>query len=147
MAVNLNHTTLSGNLTRDPALEVLASGNVVCELHVACHYRARDAQTGQWREHTDFIPVRAFAHQARTAHEHLRKGSGVAIVGRICSRKLSEGGVETWRVEVIAQAVQFLDPPGRVARETGRDTDRDTDRGTDGGSDRDTMPASGHGAR
>jgi single-strand DNA-binding protein len=145
MAIDLNHTTLSGNLTRDPVLEVLASGNVVCELHVACHYRARDAQTGQWREHTDFIPVRAFAHQARTAHDHLRKGSAVAIVGRICSRKLSESGAHAWRVEVIAQAVQFLDPPGRVAR--ARETGRDTDTGTDGGSDRDTILASGHGAR
>ncbi len=145
MAVNLNHVTLSGNLTRDPALEVLASGQVVCELHVACHYRARDGQTGEWREHTDFIPVRAFAHQARTAHDRLRKGSAVAIVGRICSRKLSAGGAEGWRVEVVAQAVQFIDPPGRVAR--ARERDRDTDPGTDGGSDRDTMLASGHGAR
>jgi single stranded DNA-binding protein len=124
---------------------VLASGHVVCELHVACHYRARDGQSGEWREHTDFIPVRAFAHQARTAHEHLRKGSGVAIVGRICSRKLSEGGVQRWRVEVIAQAVQFIDPPGRVTR--ARETDRDTEQGTDGGGDRDTILASGHGAR
>ena len=35
--------------------------------------------------------MRAFAHQARTAHEHLRKGRGVAVVGRVCSRKLGEG--------------------------------------------------------
>jgi single-strand DNA-binding protein len=112
MAVNLNHVTLSGNLTRDPTLDVLASGHVVCELQVACHYQARDAQTGQWREHKDFIPVRAFAHQARTAHERLRKGSGVAIAGRICSRKVTD----KWRVEVVAQTIQFTDPPGHVGR-------------------------------
>ena len=108
MAMNLNHVTLSGNLTRDPVLEVLASGHVVCELHVASHYRARDDQSGQWREHTDFVPVRAFAYQARTACDHLRKGSAVALAGRICSRKLSgQDGQRRWVCEVIAQTVQF----------------------------------------
>jgi single-strand DNA-binding protein len=100
---NLNHTTLSGNLTDNPRLEVLPSGQVVCEMHVACHYRARNSQTGQWQEHTDFIPVRAFAHQARTANDHLRKGHEIALAGRISSRKIKD----RWVCEVIAQTVQF----------------------------------------
>jgi single-strand DNA-binding protein len=100
---NLNHITLSGNLCRDPRLEVLASGEVVCDMRVACHYRARNAQTGQWQEHTDFIPVRAFAHQARTANDHLKQGDGIALVGRVCSRKLDD----RWVCEVIAQTIQF----------------------------------------
>jgi single-strand DNA-binding protein len=120
MAVNLNHVTLSGNLTRDPTLEVLPSGHVVCELHVACHYRARDAHNGAWRKHTDYIPVRAFSHQARTAHEHLRRGSAVAVVGRVCSRKVGARGAGAWRVEVIAQTVQFLGTATRRARKTER---------------------------
>jgi single-strand DNA-binding protein len=108
VAVNLNHVTLSGNLTRNPMLEVLASGQVVCDMHVACHYRARDGHTGQWREHTDFIPVRAFAYQARTEADHLHKGDEVALAGRICSRKLTEPGEDPrWVTEVIAQTVQF----------------------------------------
>lgn len=103
MRANLNHTTLSGNLCEDPKLEILPSGQVVCSMEVASHYRARDPQTGKWKEHTDFIPVRAFAHQARTAYDHLKKGDGVAIVGRVSSRKLED----RWLYEVIAQAVQF----------------------------------------
>lgn len=103
MQTNLNHTTLSGNLCEDPRLEVLPSGQVVCEMKLASHYRARDPQTGRWREHTDFIPIRAFAHQARTAKDHLKKGDGIALAGRIGSRKV-EG---QWHCEVIAQTVQF----------------------------------------
>lgn len=103
MQTNLNHITLSGNLCRDPKLEVLASGQVVCGLHVAYHYRARNPQTGQWQEHTDFIPVRAFAHQARTANDYLQKGDKIALAGRVCSRKLEDH----WVCEVIAQTVQF----------------------------------------
>jgi single-strand DNA-binding protein len=100
---NLNHITLSGNLCRDPRLEVLASSQVVCEMQVASHYRARNPQTGQWREHTDFIPVRAFAHQARTANDHLKKGDEIALAGRVNSRKLED----RWVCEMIAQTVQF----------------------------------------
>ena len=107
MQTNLNHITLSGNLTGEPRLEVLSSGRVVCEMRVACHYRARNAQTGQWQEHTDFIPVRAFAHQARTASDHLKKGDGIALAGRICSRKIKTPGKDRWVCEVIAQTVQF----------------------------------------
>jgi len=123
MAVNLNHVTLSGNLTRDPELQVLPSGQVVCELHVASHYRARDGQSGAWRKHTDFIPVRAFSHQARTAHEYLRRGSAVAVVGRICSRKLDTDGndASSWRVEVVAQCLQFVGPHANIQRERNRD--------------------------
>jgi single stranded DNA-binding protein len=124
VALNLNHVTLSGNLTRDPRLEILPCGHVVCELHVACHYRERDANSGAWRKHTDYIPVRAFAHQARTAHEHLRRGSPVAIVGRVCSRKLSARSAGAWRVEVIAQTVQFLGAGAPARTPAGRQATR-----------------------
>jgi single-stranded DNA-binding protein len=42
MPADLNHLTLSGRLARDPVLETLASGHVMCEVVVACHYRSRD---------------------------------------------------------------------------------------------------------
>jgi single-strand DNA-binding protein len=87
-------------------LETLASGHVVCELVVACHYRARDKHTEAWKEYTDFVPVRAFGFQARTAYDGLREGSLVAIVGRVGSRRI-EGEAGRWVLEVLAQAVQF----------------------------------------
>jgi single-stranded DNA-binding protein len=72
-------------------------------------------------EHTDFIPVRAFAHQARTAHEYMRRGSAVAIVGRISSRKLDGNDASSWRVEVVAQCVQFVGPRASTPRDRNRD--------------------------
>ncbi len=108
MGTNLNHVTLSGRLTRDPTLETLPSGHIVCAMQLACHYRARDNHTGEWREHTDFLPVRAFSHQARTSGDHLHKGDEIALAGRICSRKVySPDAPPCWITEVIAQTVQF----------------------------------------
>jgi len=46
---DLNHVTLSGRLARAPVLERFGLGHVVCELEVACHYRARDKLTDAWR--------------------------------------------------------------------------------------------------
>jgi single-stranded DNA-binding protein len=65
MPADLNHLTLSGRLARDPVLSVLTSGHTVCDLLVACHYRARDEHSGAWREHTDFVPVRTFGFHDR----------------------------------------------------------------------------------
>jgi len=107
MPADLNHLTLSGRLARDPVLCVLPSGHTVCDLLVACHYRARDDHSGAWREHTDFVLVRAFGFQARTSCDHLSKGRQVSLVGRICSRRVSENGSDQWVTEMIAQAVQF----------------------------------------
>jgi len=104
LPADLNHLTLSGRLARDPVLSVLASGHTVCDLLVACHYRARDEHSGAWRDYTDYVPVRAFGFQARTASDHLSKGRQVSLVGRICSRR-DEGDRPV--VEMIAQAVQF----------------------------------------
>jgi single-strand DNA-binding protein len=112
MAVDLNHLTLSGCLTRDPVLETLPSGKVVCDLRVACAYRSRDESTGAWRDWTDRLPVRAFGYQARTAADHLRKGRRVAIVGRLSTRRICEPGAEPrWTVEVVAQTIQFAERP------------------------------------
>lgn len=110
-APDLNHVTLSGRLARSPALETLASGHVVCKMVVACHYRQRDDLPGAWREFTDYVPVRAFGFQARTARDGLRKGSRVSLVGRVASRRVAEDGEgdddHRWILEVIAQTVQF----------------------------------------
>jgi single-stranded DNA-binding protein len=50
MSADLNHLTLSGRLARDPELCVLPSGHTVCDMLVACHYRARDVHSSSWRD-------------------------------------------------------------------------------------------------
>ena len=80
--VNLNQVAITGNLTRDPKLQKLPSGHTICEMQLASHRRSQDELTGEWHEWPDYFTVKAFGHQARTTHQHLRKGHGVAISGR-----------------------------------------------------------------
>lgn len=117
MTVNLNQVALTGNLTHDPRLVALPSGHVYCELRLACHHRSRDEVTGVWRQWPDYYTVKAFGHEARTTHRHLRRGHGIGLTGRLSSRRVcEEGRPARHEVEVIAERVQFLArPPGREA--------------------------------
>jgi single-strand DNA-binding protein len=112
MTVNLNQVAITGNLTRDPVLVELPSGHVFCEMQVASHRRSRNEITGAFEEWADFFTVKAFGFQARTTHEHLRRGQGVAIAGRLSSRRTHSADPQHyWATEIIADAVQFLARP------------------------------------
>lgn len=110
--VNLNQVAITGNLTRDPMLVELPSGHVLCEMQLASHRRSRDEITGAWTEWPDYFTVKAFGFQARTSHQHLRKGQGVGIQGCLSSRRVpGPDGAPQHIAEIIAGAVQFLDRP------------------------------------
>ena len=115
MTVNLNQVAITGNLTREPSLVTLASGHVLCEFQLASHHRSRDEVSGAWQEWADYFTVKAFGFQARTSHRGLSKGSGVAVSGRLSSRRVTgPDGAPRHVAEIIAEAVQFLArPPGR----------------------------------
>ena len=44
---NINRVTISGNLTKDPELRQLPSGNSVCKLRMAVNTRVKDRDSGQ----------------------------------------------------------------------------------------------------
>lgn len=112
MTVNLNQVAITGCLSRDPVLVEMPSGHTVCEMQIASHRRSRDELTGEWQEWADFFTVKAFGFQARTTHERLCKGQGVAISGRLSSRRTHSADPQHyWATEIIAEAVQFLSRP------------------------------------
>jgi single-strand DNA-binding protein len=109
---HLNQVAITGNLTRDPELVTLPSGHVLCEMQIATNRRSRNDVTGAWEEWPDFFTVKAFGFQARTTHEHLCKGQGVAISGRLSSRRThSTDPQHKWATEIVADTVQFLSRP------------------------------------
>jgi len=109
---HLNQVAITGHLTRDPELVTLPSGHILCLMQIATNRRSRNDVTGAWEEWPDYFTVKAFGFQARTAHEHLCKGQGVAIAGRLSSRRMHSTLLkEEMATEIIADTVQFLSPP------------------------------------
>jgi single-strand DNA-binding protein len=107
-ATNINSVVVTGNLTRDPELRSLPSGNSVCKLRIAVNSRRKD-QSGEWVDKPNYFDVTVWGAQGENCATYLSKGRPVAIQGRLEWREweTQEGG-KRQAVEIIADSVQFL---------------------------------------
>jgi len=107
---DLNHVALVGRLTRDPELRYSAAGEPVCAMRLAVTSRARSGEG--WEDRPNFLDVSAFGRSAEACAEHLRKGRRVAVAGRLAWREWrADDGSRREAVQIVAQAVQYLDAP------------------------------------
>jgi single-strand DNA-binding protein len=119
---SLNRVVLIGRLTQDPELRELPSGQSVCNLRVACNGNRRDPEGG-YRERPNYFDVGIFGAQADNVNRYIRKGSRVAIDGRLAWREWetadqSESGPQKRQaVSIVAESVQFLDKPAVEGRD------------------------------
>ena len=111
----LNKVLIYGNLTRDPELKALPSGQPVCSLSIATNRNYSD-RDGNRQEQVEYHNVVVFGKQAENVGRYLTKGSGVYIEGRLQTRSWDKDGVKVYRTEIIAERVQF--GPGKGKAET-----------------------------
>jgi single-strand DNA-binding protein len=126
---SINRVVLVGRLTRDPELRSLPSGVSVCELRIACSSSRRDAE-GEYHERPNYFDVSVYGGPAESVSRYMRKGSRVAIDGRLEWREWETAEQQKRQaVSIVAETVQFLDTPGgqRSGREQGEGIDTDTD--------------------
>jgi single-strand DNA-binding protein len=111
MARSVNQVILMGNLTRDPELRQIPSGQSVCSFSLALN-RAYKDQSGAWQEATDFIDVTAWGPLGERVSQYVTKGRRVLVQGRLQSRSWEQEGQKRSKVEVLASDVTFLDSRG-----------------------------------
>ncbi|MDI6780664.1 MAG: single-stranded DNA-binding protein [bacterium] len=105
---NYNRVILAGNLTRDPELRHIPSGQPVVHFGVAVN-RNFITQTGEKKEEVSFIPIIVWGKQAESCNKYLSKGSPVLLEGRIQQRSwVTTSGEKRSVLEVVADRVQFL---------------------------------------
>ncbi|PIP73146.1 MAG: single-stranded DNA-binding protein [Candidatus Lloydbacteria bacterium CG22_combo_CG10-13_8_21_14_all_47_15] len=103
----INKVFLFGNLTRDPELRSLPSGNSVVSFGLATNRVYRDGN-GQKQEQTEFHNVVVFGRQADIVSQYLKKGSSAFVEGRLQTRSWEgQDGVKKYRTEIVAERVQF----------------------------------------
>lgn len=103
----LNRVILVGRLTRDPDLRYTADGGVAVIRFTVAVNRKFTNQQGE-RE-TDFINIVAWRALAENCGKYLKKGSLVAIEGRIQTRNYeNQEGRTVYVTEVVADDVRFL---------------------------------------
>jgi single-strand DNA-binding protein len=109
---SINRVVLIGRLTRDPEQRELPSGGSVCALRIACNGSRRDAQ-GDYHERPNYFDVSVFGAGGESVHRYMRKGSRVAVDGRLEWREWEAADEQRRQaVSIVADSVQFLDGSG-----------------------------------
>ena len=108
----LNKAILIGNLTRDPELKAIASGNKVCTFSIATNRTYKDAN-GVRQEKTDYHNIVVWGKTAENVATYMKKGSQILVEGRMETRSWDDAATNTkkYRTEVIADTVQFGSKP------------------------------------
>ena len=101
----LNVAIIMGRLCGDPELKMTASGNSVVAFTVAVDRSY--AKQGEERK-ADFIKVIAWNKTAEFISQYFRKGSMIAVQGRIQTRSYEDkNGNKREAVELVASEVSF----------------------------------------
>lgn len=105
--MNFNKAFVLGNLTRDPEVRSLPSGQPVVSFSIATNRYYTDAQ-GQKKDEAEFHNIVAFGKLADIISRYLTKGSLCFIEGRIKTRNWTDqAGQKHWKTEIIAEEMQM----------------------------------------
>lgn len=102
----LNKALLYGNLTRDPEVRALPSGQQVATFGLATNRSFRNKE-GQQQEQTEFHNIVAFGRTAEVMGQYLKKGRPVFVEGRIQTRSWEAEGRKNYRTEIVVDNFQF----------------------------------------
>jgi len=98
-----------GNLTKDPELKYIPSGDAVCSFDLAINRVSGKDDSGQRKEEVLFLKVTVWRKQAENCAGYLKKGKPVLVEGFLREHKwTTPEGQERSRIEMTANRVQFL---------------------------------------
>jgi single-strand DNA-binding protein len=103
-----NKVILMGNLTRDPEVRYIASGQPVCNFDLAIN-RSYNTAIGEKRDSVVYITIVVWGKQAEPCGQYLAKGRAALVEGHLQQRswETPEGQKRT-KIEVVAERVEFM---------------------------------------
>lgn len=106
---SLNKVQIIGNVTRDPEVRYLPSGQAVANIGIATSSKRKDKNTGETLETTEFHRITFFDKLAEIVGEYVKKGSPLYVEGRLKYGKFTnKDGVEQNTCDIIADSMQLL---------------------------------------
>ena len=107
---NMNSINLTGNICNELEVKQTNSGKAVLTFNLA-------VKRPFTRDTTDFIPVVAFEQSAEYLGKYGRKGSRVAVSGKLTTRKWQDkDGKNRTEYEVIADNVELMNSKSDVGQ-------------------------------
>lgn len=102
----INKATIYGNITRDPELKALPSGQSVINFSVATNKTWKD-KAGAKQESVEYHNIVAFGKTAEVINQYCKKGDGIYIEGSIQTRSWDKDGTKMYKTEILADSFQF----------------------------------------
>lgn len=130
----LNQCSFIGNLGADPEIRSFQNGGRVANLRLAVSEKWKDKNTGEQKEHTEWVSVAIMQEGlVGVAERFLRKGSKVFVQGKWKTRKWQDqSGNDRYSTECVLQGfggqLVMLDGPqgdGRGERKQSYDSGND----------------------
>lgn len=104
-----NRIIMMGNLTRDPEVKQLTSGQTVCRFGLASNRQFKNRQTGTMVQEVCFVDVDVWGPQAEVCKQYLQKGRGVLVEGRLkLDSWQDQDGAKRSKHSIVADRVTFL---------------------------------------
>jgi single-strand DNA-binding protein len=99
--------TISGNVTADPQLRFIPSGDAVANFTVAHTKRKFDKNTNTWSDDGEplYLNVTAWKALGEGAAETLKRGDPVTVTGELQQRSWEKDGQKHTRIELIAKEI------------------------------------------
>ena len=101
---DINQLTISGNLTRDPELRDLPSGQSVCNIRIA-HNERRKNQSDAWIDVPGYFDVTIWSGLGEWIAQNVAKGDKVVVAGRLRWREYDVDGTSRQAVDITADSV------------------------------------------
>lgn len=106
METTMNKVELTGYVGKNPEIKTLSNGKTMVSLSVATSESYKN-QNGEWISNTTWHNVVMWKDFDASAKEQVKKGSLVAVTGKLSSRKYTDkSGQNRYITEVIAQSIE-----------------------------------------
>jgi len=116
--MDLNRAMVIGNLTRDPEMRTIPSGQSVANFSIATN-RNWTGQDGKKQTAVEYHNIVVWGKLAEICNQYLKKGRRVFMEGRLQTRDWEgQDGVKRSRTEIVAENMIMLDG-GRGAPQGG----------------------------
>lgn len=102
----INKATIYGNITKDPELKALPSGQNVINFSVATNKTWKD-KSGAKQESVEYHNIVAFGKTAEVINQYCKKGDGIYVEGSIQTRSWDKDGTKMYKTEILADSFQF----------------------------------------
>jgi single stranded DNA-binding protein len=110
---DLNITTVTGRMVKDPILRHAETGNLWGVFTLASHYHYKD-KSGEFREEVAFISCKAFGRLAELLTKHKKREMAIAS-GRLRTESWEKEGRPHSQLTLICDTLHFLLPQNGTA--------------------------------